>query len=307
MARSMKDADCIAFLQWALPRLDMRWAGFRKVRRQVCRRIARRMTELGLDGYDQYRAMLHANPDEWPVLDAACRVTISRFYRDKNVFDRLGRDILPNLAARARGDKRPVRCWSAGCASGEEAYTLTILWDRAIATAHPTVALEIVATDTDPHMIERAKNACYPPGSLKDLPAGWLDAEFTASGDTFCVDPRHRGRMTFLMQDIREQTPPGRFDLVLCRNLVFTYFNASLQNKVLDAITNRLHPDGYLVIGAHERLPPSKHDFGSLDRCAKILQYRGEPKRRACSDHRAGGRADPDALGPGQTTERGYS
>jgi chemotaxis protein methyltransferase CheR len=77
------DAECVDFLQWALPRLGLRWQGFRKVRRQVCRRVARRIAELGLADADAYRLYLERNPQEWDALAELCRVTISRFWRDR--------------------------------------------------------------------------------------------------------------------------------------------------------------------------------------------------------------------------------
>lgn len=89
----MADADCVAFLQWALPRLDLRWRGFRKVHGQVCKRLKRRMKELGLDGFDAYRKWLAADTDEWAVLDGMCHITVSRFYRDSRIFKALGQHV----------------------------------------------------------------------------------------------------------------------------------------------------------------------------------------------------------------------
>ncbi len=128
-AHPVKDADCTEFLQWALPRLGMRWPGFRRVRGQVCKRLRRRMAELGLRDLADYRALLETHPEEWTRLDGLCRISISRFYRDQGVWRTLEREILPRLAdrARARGETR-LRIWSAGCASGEEPYTLALLF-----------------------------------------------------------------------------------------------------------------------------------------------------------------------------------
>ena len=124
----MKDDECVRFLQWALPTLGKRWPGFRKVRRQVCRRIAYRLGELGLDNLAEYRRYLQANPAEWDNLDQLCRVTISRFYRDRWVFDRLGGTVLPELAQAALGrGEKTLRCWSAGCGSVEEPCTLAVI------------------------------------------------------------------------------------------------------------------------------------------------------------------------------------
>ena len=81
----MADAECVAFLQWALPRLDLRWQGFRKVHGQVCKRLKRRTKQLGLEGFDAYRERLAGDPDEWAVLDGMCHITVSRFYRDSRI------------------------------------------------------------------------------------------------------------------------------------------------------------------------------------------------------------------------------
>jgi hypothetical protein len=100
----MKDIKCIQFLQWALPRLRMRWPGFRKVRRQVCKRINRRIMELRLNDVESYRGYLQIHPDEWIYLDSLCRISISRFYRDKSVFDCIGDKVFPALASHWSGN-----------------------------------------------------------------------------------------------------------------------------------------------------------------------------------------------------------
>jgi chemotaxis protein methyltransferase CheR len=133
----MRDADCVQFLQWALPRLDLRWDGLRKVRRQVCRRISRRLAELGLSDGTAYREYIEGNADEWDRLDGFCRITISRFWRDPAVFESLRDHVLPALGP-------TVSVWSAGCASGEEPYSLVL------AAAEAGIAVRVLATDVDP-------------------------------------------------------------------------------------------------------------------------------------------------------------
>jgi len=125
----MQDSDCVEFLQWALPRLHRRWPGFRKVRAQVCKRIDRRCKALGLAGPRAYRDYLEQHPAEWEPLDRLCPITISTFYRDKAVFDFLGTALLPHLAQDSqRLTARDLRALSIGCASGEEPYTLRLVW-----------------------------------------------------------------------------------------------------------------------------------------------------------------------------------
>jgi chemotaxis protein methyltransferase CheR len=149
---------CAEFLQWALPRRDLSWPGFRRVHRQVCRRIAARLGALRLPDCAAYRDYLATHPDEWATLDTFCRIPISRFVRERAVFERLASDVLPPLAAAAvaRGVVE-LRCWSAGCASGEEPYTLAMLWGLLLAGRYSGLALRVIATDIDEQLLERAR------------------------------------------------------------------------------------------------------------------------------------------------------
>jgi chemotaxis protein methyltransferase CheR len=251
----VKDADCVALLKWALPRLHLRWEGFRRVRGQVCKRIARRMGELGLDDIGEYRRRLEADPLEWRRFDSLCRVTISRFHRDRRVFEPLGELLARRPSA---GEGQSLRVWSAGCASGEEPYTVAILFRRRLLPAAPGSRLELVATDIDPHLLERARAGCYAGGSLRELPEEWREDAFERVGDEWCIKGLYREGIEWRCEDIREQMPDGPFAVILCRNLVFTYFDDSLQRRLLEQILSRLEEGGLLILGAHETLPSDR-------------------------------------------------
>ncbi len=262
----MKDAECVALLRWALPRLGMRWEGFRNVRGQVCKRLNRRRVELELESLGDYRAYLAAHPSEWGELDAMCRISISRFYRDRAVFERLGREVLPMLAEscedRGAGE---LRIWSAGCASGEEPYSLRLLWDYELRARFPDTRCEIVATDSDPQMLERAQRARYKASSFRDLPADWIDRAFRRIGAELELRPEFVTGIELRHQDIREGCPTGPFDLVMCRNMAFTYFDETLQQTTLKRIAGQMTGGGFLVIGSHESLPPDPTSFSAWD------------------------------------------
>ena len=249
--------------------MKMRWRGLRRVRKQVCKRLARRLRELELDDLDAYRLHLVGHPDEWVVVQSLCRITISRFYRDRAVFDTLRDTALPDLGRLilARGGST-LRCWSAGCACGEEPYTLRLVWDLDVSREVPGVELEIVATDLDDHVLERARIACYPPGSLRELPPEWTAEAFEARGGSLCLRPRFRTGIQLARADIRGEMPDGTFDLILCRNLVFTYFDEALQARILELMLDRLAAGGLLIVGGHESLPeggwPLERPYGPL-------------------------------------------
>lgn len=269
----MRDEDCVEFLQRWLPRLQLRWSGYRKVRRTVCKRLRRRLRQLGLDELRAYAILLEQDPLEREKLDAFCRIPISRFFRDRRVFEFLGRRSLPDLArkAQARGD-RIVRCWSAGCASGEEPYSLRITWAEAVEPTFPDVGIRVLATDIEPAMLRRAESACYGKGSLRDLPPQWLDRGFVRSGDFYCLRRERRQGVVFQLQDIRREMLDDPFDMILCRNLAFTYFGTHLQRDVLARLETHLPGGGFLVIGSHERLPSNGGAFTPIEEGLPIFR-----------------------------------
>ena len=258
----MNDQDCVRFLQETLPQLHLNWHGFRRVRRQVCKRLQRRLQQLQLPDLASYRQHLDRHPSEWDTLDGCYRITISRFYRDRGIYRLLERKALPQLAAQAQGRGMPrIRVWSAGCGAGEEPYSLAILWALSPHPAFRHTGLEILATDIDSDLLQRARLACYPYSSIRELPSDWREAAFSRDGDRFCLQPAYRHAVSFMQHDIRSTAPDGPFDLVLCRNLAFTYFDASLQRETAQRIASVLRTGGVLLLGAHERLPNDHEHF----------------------------------------------
>lgn len=259
----MTDAECVAFLQWALPQLHLRWAGFRKVRHTVCKRLVRRLAELDIPDPTAYREYLTNYPAEWAALDQLCPITISRFYRDKAVFDFIGAVVLPELVrAAAARDECSVRAWSVGCASGEEPYTLALIWHFAMHPP-PHCMLRVLGTDVGSAVLSRARRACYPAGCVSLLPHAWLTDAFARDKESYCLRGEFRADVAFLQQDVRQALPDGPFELILCRNLVFTYFDEAQQRTILRRLLDRLVPGGALVIGHRETLPAGVPDFAS--------------------------------------------
>lgn len=215
-----------------------------------------RATELGILDAPSYRRRLESDPAELARLDALCFVTISRFYRDRRIWDALRLTLLPRIAAAAvdRG-ARVLRAWSAGCASGEEPFTLAIVWELELAARFPSLALDVLATDFDPAVLARAERGCYEPSSLRELPAALRDAAFDVSVGLHCVRSRFRSAIRFERRDVRSFVPDTPLDLVFCRNVAFTYFDEKVQRDFAARVAGCLVPGGLLVVGGHEAIP----------------------------------------------------
>lgn len=276
----MTDRECVDLLRWALPRLGLRWEGFRRVRGQVCKRVARRIAALGLAEAAAYRAFLEAHPEEWAALDGLCRVTVSRFFRDRAVWEWLRDEGLPAAArlARAAGEGR-VRAWSAGCGSGEEPYGLALLWRIAVAPSFPGLALEVLATDAGEEVLARARRACWAPASLREVPAELVPIAFERRGAELCLREDLRAGVELARADLRREFPEGPFHLVLCRNLAFTYLDTGGQGRALEALAARLAPGGLLVVGAHERLPAGAGGFEPRAGPLPVYRFAGGASR----------------------------
>lgn len=262
----MNDPECVQFLQWALPQLHMRWPGFRRVRNQVCKRLQRRIDELQLDGLSAYRDYLNEYGEEWALLDGLCQVTVSRFYRDKAVFSFLEEQVLPALISKIDETAgTELRIWSAGCGAGEEPYTLALLWALRFQSSCAHIAPAIVATDINPGMLERARQACYPFSAIKNLPSLWRDSAFVKRNELFCLRHEYQTMVEYLCQDLRSASLPGiaknPFHLISCRNLAFTYFDEPLQREIVQRLHSALDEGGVLLLGVHEELPAAVQGF----------------------------------------------
>jgi chemotaxis protein methyltransferase CheR len=230
----------------------------------IRRRIAVRMRACGVHTYDDYRALLSRLPAEYERLRDTLTINVTRFYRNADTWNLLRRTVLPALFDRPRVD---VRVWSAGCASGEEPYTLAMLaadlLDRAGRSGELS-RLAIDATDIDRASLDRARAASYRIEGLTELPPELMRAHFEAAGDQQRVTDRVRRRVQVRPHDLSREAPPrSDYDLILCRNVVI-YFDRPMQERLFEAFTDALLPGGYLVLGKVETLFGPARDRLSL-------------------------------------------
>lgn len=247
----VKDTCLVRFLQDVLPHLGLEWAGFRKVRGQVRKRLSRRIRELELEDLVAYRAHLDRHPGEWKLLAEMCRITISRFFRDRGVWADLEAVVLPALES---GRPGTLFAWSAGCASGEEPYSLVI---ALLGSGLDASRWRVTATDVDPVLLGRAERGIYPWGATREVSSERRARVFEAHGPgELRLEDSVRSAVRFERRDVEAEPPEGApFDLILCRNLAFTYFGPKRRRVTADRLFRALRADGALVIGKHEQLP----------------------------------------------------
>jgi chemotaxis methyl-accepting protein methylase len=211
------------------------------------------MAQIGLSLFEQYLPRVKKDPEEQNHLLKILKVTISRFFRDQEVFRAIRDSMIPALLEEK--DKKDLKVWSIGCASGEEPYSLSILWKEKFEKVRPQTHLSILATDIDENLLERAKKARYKKSSLKEVPADVLGTYFKGDNGSYVLDQAVQEAVTFIRHDMIHEEPFSGMDVVFCRNLAFTYFSKESQIEVLKKIAGSLRQKGYLVIGKDESLP----------------------------------------------------
>ena len=234
------------FLSEALPPLGLHPAAFR--RRGVRRRVTRRMESLGIHDYLAYLRFLRGAPSERDALRSVLTVTISRFYRNRVAWETLSREVLLPLAGR----KRPVRAWSAGCASGEEAYSLGIAWEELPGRKPP---ISVLASEVDSACLRRAAEGVYSESSIREVPRQVAERYFRKENGRFRLSAKVILSVELRRHDLLREEPPGRFDIVLCRNAAFTYFHPPRRIEVARRIAACLPTGGVLMLGRTEKLP----------------------------------------------------
>jgi chemotaxis protein methyltransferase CheR len=243
--------DFDQFIKEAASLLDLQWRRFK--RGGIKRKVERRINELGLPGFEDYLPKIEKDPEEKSHLSQILTVTISRFFRDKMVFDILENSIIPSIVEQK--GTNDFKIWSIGCANGEEPYSLSMLWKEKFEKKFEKIRLAILATDINGNLLERAKEGRYKKSSLKEVPEEIIQRFFKIENGYYLLDPLIRASVEFKEHDIIHERPFSGMDIVFCRNLAFTYFSKGCQMDVLKRIAKSLNEGGYLIIGKDESIP----------------------------------------------------
>jgi len=252
-------------------------------RPSLMRRVTRRMQTVGIGDFAEYIDYLEVHPEEYAQLFNTILINVTAFFRDAAAWDYLRNDTLPRLLA-GKGAHDPVRIWSAGCASGQEAYSLAIAFAEAMGADAFRERVKVYGTDADEEALNYARLATYTEKELEGVDAALVQRHFERTGGRFVFRPDLRRAVIFGRHDIVQDAPISRLDLLVCRNTLM-YFNAETQASILQRFHFALNGDGsgYLFLGRAEMLLAHGNLFTPLNlKCrvfAKVPQP-GAPKPR---------------------------
>lgn len=225
----------------------------------VAGRLGKRVRQLGLSSFSSYLRAVQQDDSGEELTELVNRITTnhSYFFREKAHFDFLEREVFPALAQDLRRRRNnPVRVWSAGCAAGEEVYTLAMLFREYFGPSLEDMDLGLLATDLSLQALAAARAGVYPANRLQEIPARYTEAYFRRlDADSFEVSDTIRKMVLFKKLNLMDQDFPfkGAFDIIFCRN-VMIYFNEETRRRLVDNLYRYTRPGGYLFIGHSESL-----------------------------------------------------
>jgi two-component system CheB/CheR fusion protein len=268
-------------------------------RPSLMRRIQKRMQAVGLERFGDYVDYLEVHPDEFAQLFNNILINVTGFFRDETAWDLMRDTVIPMVIGDS-GAAHPIRVWSAGCASGEETYTVAMLLTEALGRDAFRERVKIYATDVDEHALSQARSASYSERQVQPVPSALLDRYFVRENDRFVFDKDLRRSVIFGRHDLIQDAPISRVNVLICRNTLM-YFNSEAQNRILARFHFALCPDGVLFLGKAEMLFTYSQLFTPIDlrrRIFRKIAKDGWRERMAIMNQAA----DDDRNGNGSTT-----
>lgn len=268
-------------------------------RSTLSRRIHKRMTDVGIGSYLDYQDLLQTNADEFGALFNTILINVTSFFRDPEAWTLLQDEVVPELLAAVQPEEE-IRVWSAGCSSGEEAYSLTIMFAEALGIEECLRRVKIYATDVDEEALREARSGLYPPKSVEALRADLREKYFEQNGAQFGFRADLRRRVIFGRHDVTRDAPISRLDLLVCRNTLM-YFNVEAQTQIVDRFHFALRPSGLLFLGKAEMLLNDAERFEVVNMRQRIFRRRaavsGQPYHPAPLKIRSGAGAELHSVG----------
>ncbi len=242
------------------------------------RRIQKRMQLVNINDYAEYIDFLEVHQDEFTLLFNTILINVTGFFRDADAWEIIRQTVIPEILQRKRSSEM-IRLWSTGCASGEEAYTAAILLAEALSEEQYRDRVKIYGTDVDEEALTRARQAVYTAREVEGIPEELRQKYFTESGGMYVFNKDLRRNMIFGRNDILQDAPISRIDLLICRNTLM-YFNIEAQMKILARFHFGLNDSGYLFLGKAESLLSHNPAFVPVDLKKRIFQKAPEVNQR---------------------------
>jgi two-component system, chemotaxis family, CheB/CheR fusion protein len=249
----------------------------------ITRRLAKRMTELGLGRLPEYQEFLSQKPEEAHVIAREFLINVTKFFRDPEAFEDLKVKIIPSIFS-AKKPQDLIKIWIVACSSGEEAYTVAMLfYEYMESIRNHDFNLKIFATDLDKDALQVASLGVYPESIAKDISSERLNRFFIREGNQYRILPAIRKMVVFAYHDITKDPPFSKLDLITCRNMLI-YMNAKLQIHVLKTFLFALNPGACLMLGASENIGVLKDSMKEVSKKWKIYKCIGKT-RLADTEH----------------------
>jgi len=262
------DQDLEVLLDYLRRSRGFDFTGYKRA--SLSRRIHKRMQVVGVDGYLSYLDHLEVDPEEFTQLFNTILINVTGFFRDPPSWEYLREEILPRLGAEKRGGG-PIRIWSAGCASGEEAYTLAMVTAEALGADTVREQVKIYATDVDEEALNQARLARYGDKQVEGVPPELLERYFERNGAGYVFSKDLRRSVIFGRHDLLQDAPISRIDLLVCRNTLM-YLNSETQSHVLARFGFALREGGYLLLGKAEMLLAHSNLFSAVDLKRRVFR-----------------------------------
>src|SRR5258707_2427476 len=265
----------------------------------LLRRIERRMALAAVDDSGRYLDMLRQDSGELELLAKDLLINVTSFFRDPKAFQLLAEEVIPDLVHRHPSD-RPLRIWVAGCSTGEETYSLAMLFLEEIAAAKRNIKLQVFASDVDEDAVALAREGRYPESIAADVSPTRLARFFSREDHSYRVMAELRGAVVFTAQDVLADPPFSRLDLMSCRNLLI-YLRPEAQEKVLLLFHFALRESGVLLLGSSETVGRLDDRFEPISKAQRIYRQIGH-SRPGEIDFPIGPGGAGRTLWPGRTT-----
>lgn len=238
----------------------------------VYRRIERRMAVHKIEGIFSYVHFLQENPKEVHILFKELLIGVTNFFRDAAVWEKLNEKVFSELIEKTKPNTQ-LRAWIPGCSTGEEAYSLAIIFKEALEKANPHagISLQIFASDIDSDAIDNARKGLFPDNIANDISPKRLNRFFTKTDDAYRINTEIREMIVFAQHNIIMHPPFTNLDIISCRNLLI-YLDPELQQKLLGLFYYSLNQQGFLMLGTSETLGSQSHLYTQIDSTLKIFK-----------------------------------